>query len=90
MKTIRFERDGKVGNIILANPPYNRLDSKFAVGIREAVREASECDIRVVIIRAEGPNFSLGGEVREWPGAPAPVYVAPECYWTRGAPVWDG
>ena len=21
---------------------------------------------------------------------PAPVYVAPECYWTRGAPVWDG
>lgn len=68
MKTIRFERDGKVGNIILANPPYNRLDSKFAVGLREAVHEASECDIRVVIIRAEGPNFSLGGEVREWPG----------------------
>src|SRR2546427_13073941 len=22
--------------------------------------------------------------------APAPVYVGPPCYWTRGAPVWDG
>jgi PXPV repeat-containing protein len=22
--------------------------------------------------------------------APAPVYVVPTCYWTRGAPVWDG
>ena len=22
--------------------------------------------------------------------APAPVYVGPTCYWTRGAPVWDG
>jgi len=21
---------------------------------------------------------------------PAPVYEAPVCYWTRGAPVWDG
>jgi len=21
---------------------------------------------------------------------PAPVYVGPPCYWTRGAPVWDG
>jgi len=20
----------------------------------------------------------------------APVYVGPTCYWTRGAPVWDG
>src|SRR5262245_9346491 len=22
--------------------------------------------------------------------APAPVYAEPTCYWTRGAPVWDG
>jgi hypothetical protein len=22
--------------------------------------------------------------------APAPVYMAPRCYWTRGQPVWDG
>src|ERR1700752_374764 len=68
MKSIRFERDGKVGHIVLANPPYNRLDLRFAQCLREAVHDASESDIRVLVIRAEGPNFSLGGEVREWPG----------------------
>ncbi|CAG2127119.1 Fatty acid oxidation complex subunit alpha [Cupriavidus yeoncheonensis] len=68
MKSIRFERKGPVGNIVLANPPYNRLDTRFAECLEEAVREASQSDIRVLVVRAEGPNFSLGGEVREWPG----------------------
>jgi enoyl-CoA hydratase/carnithine racemase len=68
MSTIRFERDGSVGNIVLANPPYNRLDSKFATALREAVHQASVSDIRVLVVKAEGPNFSFGGEVREWPG----------------------
>lgn len=68
MKTIRFERSGPVGAIVLANPPFNRLDTRYAACLRDAVHEASESDIRVLVVRAEGPNFSLGGEVREWPG----------------------
>ncbi|WP_375776208.1 enoyl-CoA hydratase/isomerase family protein [Bradyrhizobium sp. ma5] len=68
MKTIRFERDGAIGNIVLANPPFNRLDARFAENLRAAVREASQSDIRVLVVRAEGPHFSFGGEVREWPG----------------------
>ena len=68
MKSIRFERDGAVGNIVLANPPFNRLDLRFCENLRAAVHEASESDIRVLVIRAEGPHFSFGGEVREWPG----------------------
>src|SRR5882762_574526 len=68
MTTIRFERDGAIGNIVLANPPFNRLDLRFAEALRIAVRRASESDIRVLVVRAEGPHFSFGGEVREWPG----------------------
>ena len=68
MKSIRFERNGKVGAIVLANPPYNRLDLRFAQGLRDAIHEASESDIRVLVVRAEGRDFSHGGEVREWPG----------------------
>jgi enoyl-CoA hydratase/carnithine racemase len=68
MTTIRFERDGAVGNIVLANPPFNRLDLRFAEALRSAVRQASESDIRVLAVRSEGPHFSFGGEVREWPG----------------------
>ncbi|HWE74595.1 MAG TPA: enoyl-CoA hydratase/isomerase family protein [Stellaceae bacterium] len=66
MKTIRFERNGAIGTIVLANPPLNRIDDDFATSLREAVDMASESDIRVLAVRAEGPNFSLGGEVRAW------------------------
>ena len=68
MNTIRFERRDSIGSIVLANPPYNRINLQYAASLREAVHAASESDIRVLVIRAEGPNFSMGGEVREWPG----------------------
>ncbi|MBC7989955.1 MAG: enoyl-CoA hydratase/isomerase family protein [Luteimonas sp.] len=68
MKTIRFERRESIGCIVLANPPFNRIDLQYASALREAVHAASESDIRVLLLRAEGPHFSMGGEVREWPG----------------------
>src|SRR5712691_1310545 len=68
MSSIRFDRDGSIGNIVLANPPFNRLDSRFAADLRAAVHQASISDIRVLVVRSEGPHFSFGGEVREWPG----------------------
>jgi enoyl-CoA hydratase/carnithine racemase len=68
MQTIRFEREKAIGRIILANPPFNRLDKQFSECLRQAVHDASESDIRVLVIKAEGPHFSFGGEVREWPG----------------------
>ena len=68
MSTIRFERSGAIGSIVLANPPFNRIDLRYASALREAVHAASESDVRVLMVRAEGPNFSMGGEVREWPG----------------------
>ena len=68
MRTVRFEQTGAVGQIILAAPPFNRVDRKFPEHLVVAVRAASESDSRALVIRAEGPNFSLGGDVREWPG----------------------
>src|SRR5256714_15271162 len=68
MRTIRFERDGAIGNIVLANPPFNRLDLSFAEALRIAVHQAGESDIRVLVVRSEGPHFSFCGEVRDGPG----------------------
>src|SRR5271163_2466559 len=68
METIRFEQKGAIGSIVLANPPFNRLDLRFSKALQEAVHSASESGIRVLVVRAEGQNFSFGGEVREWPG----------------------
>ena len=68
MKTIRFDRVEAVGHIVLANPPTNYLDRRYCECLARAVHEASESNVRVVLVRAEGPNFSVGGDVREWPG----------------------
>ena len=68
METIRFERQGSIGHIVLANPPYNRLDLQFSHCLRDAVHEASSSDIRALVVSSEGEHFSFGGEVREWPG----------------------
>src|SRR6204780_2151352 len=68
MHTIRFQRQNALGSIILANPPFNPIALQFAESLRQAVHDASESDIRVLVDRAEGPHFSFGGEVREWPG----------------------
>ena len=68
MTTVRFERKGAVGAIVLADPPHNRIGAGYAADLAAAVKQAGESDIRVLVIRAEGPHFSFGGEVREWPG----------------------
>ena len=68
MDTVRFERTGAVGFIVLDAPPFNRVDRDFPHYLAAAIRAASESDIRALVIRAEGPNFSLGGDVSQFPG----------------------
>ena len=67
MNTVSFDRVDSIGTLLLANPPHNWLNAEYSVRLREAVHEASESDIRVLVVKAEGPNFCFGGEVREWP-----------------------
>ena len=66
MKTVRFERHEGVGHIVLANPPSNLIATHFTDCLREAVHEASDTDIRALLVRAEGPNFSHGGDILDF------------------------
>src|SRR5271169_4733355 len=66
MKSIYFERRQNVGHIVLANPPANLIAADFADCLESAVREASRTDIRSLLIRAEGPDFSKGGDVLDF------------------------
>ncbi|WP_263367916.1 enoyl-CoA hydratase/isomerase family protein [Edaphobacter bradus] len=66
LKSVRFERQGPIGRIVLANPPHNLIDSQFSEYLRQAVHDASESDIRVLVVQSEGPNFSFGSDLREW------------------------
>src|SRR6266478_8785098 len=66
MKVIKFEQKDAVGHIVLANPPKNLIASDFSNSLKQAVREASESDVRALLVRAEGPNFSQGGDVLDF------------------------
>lgn len=68
MPVIRFERTEAIGHIILCNPPENLIALAFSKCLRQAVHEASESNIRALLIRAEGPHFSQGGDVADFIG----------------------
>lgn len=66
MNVVRFERDGDLGAIVLCSPP-NWLTHQFSDDLAEAVHQAAESNVRALLIRAEGEDFSVGGAVQEWP-----------------------
>jgi enoyl-CoA hydratase/carnithine racemase len=66
MEVVRFERNEAIGQIVLANPPENLLNIRFSECLQQAVHEAGNSDIHVLLIRAEGPNFSQGGDILDF------------------------
>jgi enoyl-CoA hydratase/carnithine racemase len=56
-----------VATFTLANPPQNRLNTELMLGCAAAVEQVkSDESIRVVVLRAEGEDFSYGGEIATW------------------------
>lgn len=66
MSPIRFERHGNVGHIVLADAPLNLINNAFCDALKSAVHEASRAEIRALLVRAEGANFSHGGDVLDF------------------------
>lgn len=70
MSAVRFEQNDTLGRIILSNPPFNFVGAQYNKDLITAVHDASESDIRALLIQSEGPNFSVGGAVHEWTDMP--------------------
>ena len=68
MSVVRFEQAGVLGQIVLCDPPDNRLGREFVDDLASAVHAASLSRSRAVLVRSEGPNFGTGADVTEWPG----------------------
>lgn len=66
MSVIRFERTGNLGHIVLCAPPRNLIGTYWDVDMKAALAKACRSDIRALLIRSEGPNFSDGGDVAEF------------------------
>ena len=56
-----------LATIVLNNPPQNRLTTQLCDELECAVQEISASEARAVLLRAEGPDFSYGGDIEPWP-----------------------
>ncbi|HLZ82427.1 MAG TPA: enoyl-CoA hydratase/isomerase family protein [Caulobacteraceae bacterium] len=73
MSHLRHRIDGDLSIITLVNPPQNRITSEMTDAFGEAVAKTAASGARALLLHAEGPDFSYGGDIRPWPGLGAPA-----------------
>jgi enoyl-CoA hydratase/carnithine racemase len=63
--------DGPIATISLDHPQGNRINFAMREELLAAFRCVGQSDARILLIRAEGRDFCLGGDFRDWPGVPS-------------------
>ena len=63
--------DGPIATLTLDHPSGNRINFAMREELLACFRRVAQSDTRVLLIRAEGRDFSLGGDIRDWPGIPS-------------------
>jgi enoyl-CoA hydratase/carnithine racemase len=64
---------GPVATLSLDHPGGNRINFEMRVELKEAVQRVEKSPARALLIRGEGPDFCLGGDIRDWPSVPTEV-----------------
>jgi enoyl-CoA hydratase/carnithine racemase len=68
MPFVNFSCDGPLGEIVIDNPPANLFGADLLADLRAAVGEAADSEVRAVLFRAEGDDFSAGADVAVFGG----------------------
>jgi enoyl-CoA hydratase/carnithine racemase len=63
MANVALHTEGNVGVLSLANPPLNLWDKGLLADWESAVDQAARTPMRALVVRAEGPIFSVGADV---------------------------
>ncbi|MEM9622160.1 MAG: enoyl-CoA hydratase/isomerase family protein [Pseudomonadota bacterium] len=64
--------DDGIATLTFNNPPQNRLSTALSTALAAAVQDvAQRTDARVLLLNANGPDFSYGGDISAWPGMSA-------------------
>jgi enoyl-CoA hydratase/carnithine racemase len=67
MPHLRCEIEKGLATIVLNNPPQNRLAPQMVDELSDIVDAVGRSDARAALLRAEGPDFSFGGDIVPWP-----------------------
>lgn len=65
--TLTFEDE--LATIVLNNGPQNRIGDQMIEELSSAMDAISRADARALLVRADGPDFSFGGDITPWPDA---------------------
>jgi enoyl-CoA hydratase/carnithine racemase len=65
---VRYERDGDIGQVVLADPPLNLFGAELIDDLVAAIEQAEGDTIRALVIRAEGKVFTGGVDVEVFAG----------------------
>ncbi|NLE82398.1 MAG: hypothetical protein GX610_23045 [Rhodococcus sp.] len=80
---VKWDLQDSVARITLADGAGNALDLGMSLGIREAAERvsagAADGSIRVAVLSAEGPRFSVGGDLGDFANAPVPGDRVKQC-----------
>jgi len=68
MPLVTFTEDDQLGKIVIDNPPVNLFSLDALADLRSAIDAAARSDIRAVLVRAEGTDFSAGADVSVFNG----------------------
>jgi enoyl-CoA hydratase/carnithine racemase len=71
MKYAHLDFAGDIARVTLDHPTGNRINFAMRAELLETFERIDDSPAKVVLVRAEGADFCLGGDVREWPGIPA-------------------
>lgn len=71
MSRVHLDLGKPIASLTLNHPVGNRINFDMRIDLRDAFMRVANSDARVLIVRGEGADFSLGGDIRDWPGIPA-------------------
>jgi enoyl-CoA hydratase/carnithine racemase len=67
MALVKLETDVGLAIVTLDNPPQNRISPQLSDEFAEIVDTIEASNARAVLLRADGPDFSFGGDITNWP-----------------------
>ena len=68
MNFVDLTFDGSVATITLRNPVGNRINFQMREEVFDAVGRVASSQARVLLVKGDGDDFCLGGDIRDWLG----------------------
>ncbi|WP_372572329.1 enoyl-CoA hydratase/isomerase family protein [Ruegeria jejuensis] len=77
MPALEYTNEGGFAQITIDNPPQNRLGNEVMAAFGAAIQDMmGRDDTRVLLVKANGPDFGFGGDVTNWDGVSEEAFSA--------------